>query len=130
MTDSTERLLRECHRVLIIMSKGDERPGIAELIDRIDAYLSRPKPEAGETPETDAEFKIYPQGWSTAQLKLCRSLERRLRALSGEREGLVIGRAQGKYRLVYNKQTRKIDKVSNFDGLAVESFDPPKDCSL
>jgi len=37
-------------------------------------------------------------------------------------------RAKGKYRLVYNKATKKIDKVSNFDGLAVESFDPPIEC--
>lgn len=36
-------------------------------------------------------------------------------------------RKQGKYRLVYNKATKRIDKVRNFDGLAVESFDPPED---
>src|SRR5437899_4797372 len=39
-------------------------------------------------------------------------------------------RHQGKYRLVYNKVTKKIDKISNFDGLAVESFDPPTDCDF
>jgi hypothetical protein len=38
------------------------------------------------------------------------------------------GRKQGKYRLVYNKATKKIDKVSNVDGLVAESFDPPHDC--
>ena len=37
-------------------------------------------------------------------------------------------RRPGKYRLVYNKTTRKIDKVRNYDGLAVESFDPPIEC--
>ena len=42
------------------------------------------------------------------------------------RPGCVSVPRMGKYRLVYNKATRKIDKVSNFDGLAVESFDPPE----
>lgn len=33
-----------------------------------------------------------------------------------------------KYKLQYNKITKKIDKVRQFDGLAVESFDPPEEC--
>ena len=37
-------------------------------------------------------------------------------------------RRKGKYRLVYNKATRKIDKVSNLNGLVAESFDPPLEC--
>lgn len=32
-----------------------------------------------------------------------------------------------KYKLVYNKETKRIDKIRNFDGLCVESFDPPED---
>jgi hypothetical protein len=38
-------------------------------------------------------------------------------------------RRPGKYRLVYNKATKRIDKVSNVDGLVAESFDPPEDCA-
>lgn len=31
-------------------------------------------------------------------------------------------------RLVYNKQTKRIDVVRYLDGLVVDSFDPPQDC--
>lgn len=38
------------------------------------------------------------------------------------------GRREGKYRFVYNKASRKIDRVRNFDGLVMDSFEPPEVC--
>lgn len=32
-----------------------------------------------------------------------------------------------KYRLVFNKLTKKIDKIRNYDGLVVDSFNPPEE---
>lgn len=37
-------------------------------------------------------------------------------------------RRPGKMRLVYNKATKRIEKVSTVDGIVVESFDPPIEC--
>lgn len=48
---------------------------------------------------------------------------------TGDRPAVAAPRRQGKYRLVYNKVTKQIDKVSNVDGLVAESFDPPEDCA-
>ena len=90
--ESIERLIERLHeisgRMVLQGISRDDAGQIAEAARTLESL--RPKPEAGETPETDAEFKIYPQGWSTAQLNLCRSLELRLRALRGEREGMML----------------------------------------
>lgn len=47
--------------------------------------------------------------------------------LPADEDSRPKGRSTGKFRLVYNKATKRIDQVSNFTGLAVDSFDPPTD---
>lgn len=56
--------------------------------------------------------------------------------LDDEREEIIEianilwpSRSKEKFRLRYNKATKKIDKVRLFDGLAVESFEPPEECA-
>ena len=39
-------------------------------------------------------------------------------------------KATGKHRLVYNKTTKRIEKVNTVTGLVTESFEPPIECEF
>lgn len=72
-------------------------------------------------------------GWAIDLEAMARSLRDACPQLAGELHNLSCemiefannGRMPNPHRLVYNKATKKIDKIRNYDGLCVESFDPP-----
>ena len=62
----------------------------------------------------------------SGKFKAVSQVAQKIRALAEQDDK----KATGKHRLVYNKTTKRIEKVNTVTGLVTESFEPPIECEF